>query len=112
MLTDPKYGIKRTYEVLIRGTLDRAETEKILKGVDIGRQEMTRPTRLRVLDKKADSTLVEITLKEGKNREIRRLFEQLGKPVRRLLRTKYGPFKLGNIKPGKWVEIEELPHKL
>lgn len=105
-LTDPKRRVKRTYEVLIAGSLGRAEAQAILRGVDIGRGETSRPLGVRILDAKQDATLVEITLVEGKNREIRRLFERLGRPVLRLVRTKYGPFRLGTIRPGEWVEAE------
>ena len=107
-LTDPKYGVERTYEVLIRGTLGEDEIKRIMKGVDIGCGEKTKPTHLKVINEKEGSALVEITLNEGKNREIRRLFECLGKPVKRLLRTRYGSFRLGTIKPGKWVEIRGI----
>lgn len=104
-LTDPKYGIKRTYEVLIAGHLDSGQVREILKGVDIGRKEISKPSKIKVIGEKDGSTLVEVTLKEGKNREIRRLFEKLGKPVLKLRRTEYGRYKLGNIKPGTWIEV-------
>lgn len=112
MLTDPEFGIERTYEVLIEGVLAQEEAQRILRGIDIGRGERARPVSLKILIRKSDSTLVEVILKEGKNREIRRLFESLGKPVKRLLRTKYGPFKLGDLKPGKWVEVKDIPRNM
>lgn len=112
VLTDPKYGIERTYEVLIGGSLKDEENKRILKGVDIGCREIAKPTHLKILSEKEDGVLIEITLNEGKNREIRRLFECLGKPVKRLVRIKYGPFRLGTIKPGKWIEIKDALSKL
>ena len=112
VLTEPRYNIERTYEVSIKGSLTHEDTTKILSGLDIGRGEKTKPTGVKTLSRGNDSSVVEITLKEGKNREIRRLFEGLGKPVIRLVRTRFGPFKLGSIKPGKWIEINEIPPEI
>jgi 23S rRNA pseudouridine2605 synthase len=112
VLTDPSYKIDRTYEVLITGHLTDDDIEKVLKGMDIGRGEKTQPISLKILSKNDDSSWVEISLKEGKNREIRRLFEALNRPVKRLIRTKFGPFNLGSIKPGKWNEFCEIPPEI
>ena len=108
LLTEPRYKISRTYEVLITGQITPKEIEAVLNGIDIGRGDRTEPTGLKILSKNDDSTWVEISLKEGKNREIRRLFEALNKPVKRLIRTKFGPFKLGSLKPGKWIELKKI----
>ena len=105
VLTEPRYKISRTYEVLITGHLTDNDIEKSLKGIDIGRGEKAQPTSLKIMTKNNNSTWVEVCLKEGKNREIRRLFEALDRPVKRLIRTKFGPFSLGAIKPGKWHEF-------
>jgi len=109
ILTDPCYQISRNYEVLIAGEINEKDIENALKGVDIGRGEITRPISLKIMVKNDDSTWVRVMLKEGKNREIRRLFEALNRPVKRLIRTDFGPFKLGSIKPGKWIELKEIP---
>lgn len=109
ILTEPRYQISRTYEVLVAGNITEIDTENILNGVDIGRGEISRPTGLKIRAKNADSTWVEVRLKEGKNREIRRLFEALNRPVKRLIRTDFGPFRLGSIEPGKWIELKEIP---
>ena len=112
VLTDPHYKINRTYEVLITGHITDKDIEKVLKGIDIGRGEKTQPTSLKILSKNEDSAWVEVSLKEGKNREIRRLFEALNRPVQRLIRTRFGPFNLGHIKSGKWHEFEEIPPEI
>lgn len=109
ILTEPRYKIERTYQVMITGQISQEDIINILKGVDIGHNEKSYPKGLKILSKNDDSTWVEISLKEGKNREIRRLFEALSRPVKRLIRTKYGPFSLGSIKPGKWIEINGIP---
>ncbi len=112
VLTDPRYDIERTYEVLITGSLAREEMLKIPKGIDIGRGETARPKNIKVLTCNDDSTLIEITLTEGKNREIRRLFQCLGRDVKRLKRIRFGPFKLGDLKPGKWIEVRDISLKI
>jgi len=112
VLTDPRYKIDRTYEVLITGHLTDSDIDKVLKGMNIGRGEKTQPIILKILSKNDDSTWVRISLKEGKNREIRRLFEALNRPVKRLIRTKFGPFNLGSVKPGKWNEFREIPPEI
>ena len=103
-LTEPKFQIKRTYEVWVQGVLEVEDTRKISTGLDIGRGERSQPARFKILTS-AEVSRGEIKLTEGKNREVRRIFEVLGKPVVRLLRTAYGPFTLGSLKEGQWKEI-------
>jgi pseudouridine synthase len=113
ILTDPSYQIDRTYKVLINGHITEAEISDIIKkGMDIGRGQKTKPTSLKIGLKNDDSTWVEVSLKEGKNREIRRLFEALNRPVIRLIRTSFGPFKLGSIASGRWIELKEIPPEI
>lgn len=110
ILTDPRYKINRTYEVQIAGDLKDEDIEKILKkGIDIGNGVKAHPTSLKILSKIDFSTWVEVCLEEGKNREIRRMFRALNRHVKRLIRTKYGPFKLGSIGPGRWIELDKIP---
>lgn len=112
VLTEPRYKIERTYKVLITGHISQEEIANILKGVDIGRNERSQPISLKIAAKNDDSTWVEVSLKEGKNREIRRLFEALNRPVQRLIRTKFGSFNLGPIEPGKWIELNKIPPEI
>ena len=105
-LTDPKNNVPRTYEVLIDGVITEEDLESIRKGTEIGRGETTRPATIKILNQDSSSTYVKITLTEGKNREIRRLFESLEKKVIRLIRIQFGHYKLGNIPVGMWHEIK------
>ncbi|HUV08024.1 MAG TPA: pseudouridine synthase [Spirochaetia bacterium] len=101
-LADPKFEVPRSYLVTLDGPLSAEETAEILRGVDIGRGEVCRPRKVRIIGETPKSVTVELTLAEGMNREIRRLFKSLGKRVLRLVRTRFGPFELGSLKPGKW----------
>ena len=104
-LTEPAFQVSRTYEVWIQGRLTQADRGEITHGMDIGRGEHTRPARLKVLKEDLPVSHLEITLTEGKNRAVRRMFESLGKPLTRLLRTRFGVFSLGTLCPGAWKEI-------
>lgn len=112
VLTEPRFKIERTYEVLIDGPISNDEILRMLKGVDIGRGEKAQPVSVKILDKKDNCSWVRISLEGGKNREIRRLFERFNKPVKRLIRTKFGPFVLSAIKPGRWIELKEIPPEI
>jgi pseudouridine synthase len=112
VLTDPQYKIKRTYDVSIDGILTQKDIKNILAGIDIGRGEKSRPLSVKITGKDKNSTQVKVVLAEGKNREIRRLFECLKKPVIRLVRTDYGSFLLGSLKPGEWREIDHIPQEI
>ncbi|MBP9865092.1 MAG: rRNA pseudouridine synthase [Candidatus Omnitrophica bacterium] len=107
-LTEPKFQVKRTYEVWVQGALGVEDTKKISVGMDIGQGERSQPARFRILAS-GEVSRGEIKLTEGKNREVRRIFEALGKPVTRLLRTAYGPFVLGSLPEGQWKEIFQSP---
>lgn len=112
ILTEPRYKIERTYEVLADGIISEDDAASMLKGIDIGRGEKAEPVSVKILDMKDGCSRVRVILKGGKNREIRRLFEHFDKPVKRLIRIKYGPFSLGAIKPGKWIELKDIPAEI
>lgn len=112
ILTEPRYKIDRIYEVMIDSAISQDDAAKMLKGVDIGRGEKCEPVSVRILDKKDGRPWVRVTLNGGKNREIRRLFERFSRTVKRLVRTKYGPFNLGAIKPGQWTELKSIPPEI
>ncbi len=105
-LTDPSNKIPRTYIATVDGPLSETDMVKALHGVDIGRGERSRPVNARILKRGERKTIVEITLVEGKNREVRRLCEALGAPVTKLVRTSFGPFRLGDIPSGKWRSFD------
>jgi len=106
-LMHPRYGVEREYAARVRGALRPEETRQLLAGVLIegqpARFESIRPDR----EAEGSNRWYRVVLKEGRNREVRRLFEALGHPVSRLVRLRYGPVKLPpDLAPGRWRELE------
>lgn len=100
-LTHPRYGTQKKYRVTVNGTFTPAQAKSFEKGL-LSEGELLRAEHVRILKSNGSHSLVEIILREGKNREIRRLFEAQGIEVERLQRVQIGPIKLGELPSGKW----------
>lgn len=98
-LTHPSFGIAKTYLAELSGHLSSGELRTLARGVEL-EDGTTAPAKVRVLDRKPGASLVEITVREGKNRQVRRMFEACGHKVQRLVRTSVGPIQLGRLKGG------------
>ena len=103
-LTDPRQGVPRRYLVTVRGELSDDRRQAALNGL-LERGERLRCEALTIQKRSKRESHLEVTLTEGKNREIRRLFKALGHEVTRLRRIQYGPFRLGSLEPGGWKEL-------
>lgn len=102
ILMHPKYELEKVYIVKIKGTSSKEKLRKLLKGVtDEGELLKAINIRLKSADRKAQTAIVEVTLHEGKNRHIRRMMDQLGHPVLKIKREKYGPITLHGLRPGQ-----------
>jgi 23S rRNA pseudouridine2605 synthase len=105
-LMHPRYGLEREYIARIRGALQAYEERKLLQGIPLdgvpARFESVRSDR----ESEGTNRWYRVVLKEGRNREVRRLFEALGHPVSRLVRVRYGPLELpADLAPGRWLEL-------
>lgn len=109
-LTHPRYGITKTYIAHIEGRIERDILERLCKGVYHSGEKL-RATRARLMSANNTSSVVELELKEGKNREVRRLFQAVGFKVVKLIRTKIGSIKLGELPQGKWRVLTETEIK-
>lgn len=105
-LTHPRYGVKKLYRVIVQGRVSAEEMARLVQGVRQGPDRL-RATRARVLEANNTRSLVEVELAEGKNREVRRMFEVLGREVDRLQRLQIGTIKLGELPSGKWRTLTE-----
>lgn len=100
-LSHPRYEIERVYRVWVRGGAGADCARNLRRGVRLEEGEM-RPKRVRVVGTGADRAVLEITLVEGKKREIRRMVAACGSEVDRLKRVRFGPVCLDDLKPGRW----------
>ncbi|MDE3067360.1 MAG: rRNA pseudouridine synthase [Verrucomicrobiota bacterium] len=100
-LTHPRHGVRKQYLATVAGPVDAAMLGRFTRGVVQG-GETLRAQSARLISTGRARSVVELELAEGKNREVRRLFESQGLALRRLQRTRIGRIKLGELKPGRW----------
>lgn len=105
----PRYGVKKTYSVKLRGRVEPDAIEKVRKGIWLA-EGRTAPAFVKVLKRTSEWSLVTITLNEGKNREVRRVFAAVGYNVLQLRRTHIGTLSDRSLKEGRWRPLlrEEL----
>jgi pseudouridine synthase len=105
-LTHPRHEVDRTYEAHVAGMPDDAAIERLRVGIPLdGRR--TLPAEVLVITKGRrdhDGVLL-ITIREGRNRQVRRMLEAVGHPVQSLKRTRFGPISDRRLKPGDWREL-------
>jgi 23S rRNA pseudouridine2605 synthase len=112
-LTHPRHGVERVYEARVRGVPDRRELDRLAKGITIeGRR--TAPARARLIDAgrvmapaATQQATIELTLREGRKRQVRLMCEAIGHPVIRLRRVRIGPIADTRLKTGHWRELTQ-----
>jgi len=104
ILTHPKFGVEKTYRAMLRGRLTATQVASLQQGMklDDGRSQ---PAQLRVVAARRDASSVDITIHEGRNRQVRRMFEELGHNVLGLTRLRFGPIGLGEMSPGEIRDV-------
>ena len=95
----PATGWTRRYRVRVYGKVDGKALDKLAQGISVDGQHYG-PIKARLDSARKDNTWLTLALKEGKNREVRRILEHLGLQVTRLIRIAYGPFQLGDLEAG------------
>jgi len=105
----PSFEVPKVYVAEIAGVITEATVKRLRKGVAL-EDGPVQPDKVEVLQRGADRSLVRITLHEGRNRIVRRLFDEVGHPVRQLSRIAIGPVRLGDLKLGAVRDLtrEEL----
>lgn len=106
MLTHPRHGVERTYEARVAGMPDADALDRLRTGIPLdGRRTLPAEVTL-VNDRRGDRDGVLIlTIREGRNRQVRRMCEAVGHPVKSLRRIKVGPISDRRLKPGQWREL-------
>ncbi|MDR1806236.1 MAG: rRNA pseudouridine synthase [Clostridium sp.] len=101
----PRAHIAKTYRATVEPALNEEKLAEFAGGMRLSDGERTAPARVNAIDEREGRQILEIVLWEGKNRQIRRMLEQLGTQTLRLKRKQIGPVKLGMLPAGKWREL-------
>jgi pseudouridine synthase len=112
-LTHPRHAVERVYHAIVVGSPAEEDLERLRRGVflDGARTAPAEVRRAGAVDRGARGgsrdqlTKLVITLREGRNRQVRRMCAGIGHPVRKLTRTRMGPIKLGDLRPGQWRDL-------
>lgn len=105
LIMHPASKINKTYRVTVKQDVTDEIAARLSAGLDIGEGDVTQPCQVLILVKEPGRTVMQMTISEGKNRQIRRMCEAVGLEVVRLKRTNVGPVKLSMLAPGKWREL-------
>ncbi len=103
-LLHPRYGVVKEYLVKVRGKVSEEELEQVRKGMDLG-DFKSMPCEAEAVEVGLEYSRIRLRMREGKKRQIRRMFARLGHPVVDLLRIGFGPLRLGRLKEGQWRDL-------
>jgi 23S rRNA pseudouridine2457 synthase len=118
-IADPRHQLAKTYWAQVEGVPDAEALEKLQHGIEL-RDGLTRPAQARLIEpptiwprtppirerKNIPTSWIELTLHEGRNRQVRRMTAAVGYPTLRLVRIAIGPWRLGELAPGQWIEAD------
>lgn len=114
-ITHPKHEVEKTYTVTLKGKVTNEDVEALKKGVIIDEDYRTKPAKVRIMkiDEEKNISRLEIIIHEGKNRQVRKMCESIGKKVLALHRAKIGDINVKDLQIGKWryltkKEVEKL----
>lgn len=124
-IADPRHKLPKTYLVQVEGEPDEAALQRLRGGIDLG-DFVTRPCEVRRANEpdwlwprdppvrfrqSIPTAWLQIVLREGKNRQVRRMTARVGLPTLRLLRVAIGPWRLDGLAPGQWTEVVVPPSR-
>jgi pseudouridine synthase len=109
-LTHPRHGVEKTYQAVVRGVPDRDALDRLARGIPLDGKR-TAPAKVRLVKAFAargrDQALVEVVLREGRNRQVRRMCEAVGHPVEQLRRVRFGPVADAHLALGACRDLTE-----
>jgi pseudouridine synthase len=105
-LTHPRYGHEKKYKVVVEGRISQEALTRWQEGIYMDGRK-TIPAKITVVQQDVSFTRLEIVMREGRKRQIRRVANMLGYPVTQLVREKIGPLTLGSLKPGDWRHLTD-----
>jgi 23S rRNA pseudouridine2605 synthase len=101
-LMHPSRGVPKTYHAKLQGAVPPTALDRLRRGVRLDDGEVTHPADVRLLESQSKHTWLELTIKEGRNRQIHRMGDAIGHPVVKLTRVRYGTLTVEDLAPGKW----------
>jgi 23S rRNA pseudouridine2605 synthase len=108
-LTHPRFEVEKAYVAYLRGQITARQAHMLERGVELDGVR-TSPAQVTVKASEAGKSTARIVLTEGRNRQVRRMFETVGLPVERLVRVQVGSLPLGALRPGKYRKL--MPHEV
>lgn len=100
-LLHPRWKVPKTYLALVDGKPDPCDVKSLIRGIELD-DGPTAPAQVRTMQRRDRTALMEITITEGRKRQVRRMFSAVGHPVIELERVSFGPVELERLKPGTW----------
>jgi 23S rRNA pseudouridine2605 synthase len=108
MLTHPRHGVERSYEARVSGMPDDEALRRLREGIPLdGHRTMPAQAELLNRGKRDRDGLIKLTITEGRNRQVRRMLEAVGHPVKDLMRTRIGSLTDKYLKPGRWRDLTD-----
>jgi len=105
-LTHPRHGVERTYEARVAGMPDRDAIDRLRRGIPLDGHRTLPATVMLVNERRRDGNgLLRITIREGRNRQVRRMCEAVGHPVQTLRRIRFGPLEVRGLGVGQWRDL-------
>ncbi|HHX93796.1 MAG TPA: rRNA pseudouridine synthase [Tenericutes bacterium] len=108
LMTHPRNKIEKTYEAKIKGILSVENLKKLEQGIMLdGKKTLPAQVKIKNIDKKKEYTNVKITLYEGRNHQVKKMFKSVGHKIIKLKRTQFGFLTLGNLIPGEYRKLTQ-----
>ncbi len=107
-LTHPKHEVDKVYVAKVKGVADKKTLLPVTRGMRVEGKKLA-PARFEILsaDVKAQTSIVQLTIHEGRNHQVKNMLKAVGLPVQKLKREKYGELTLGNMRPGEYRELSK-----
>jgi pseudouridine synthase len=100
-ITNPDHKTRKTYQLKTATLLNDEQIDRLRRGIELT-DGPTRPAEVKRLRSSAKRTFLELTITEGRNRQVRRMIDAVGSKVLKLVRTAIGPIRIGDLQIGKW----------
>ena len=105
-VSHPRYDVEKEYRVTIEGKIKESELAVLRKGVVVDGQKMP-PAKVKLLSQDENISKISVVINEGQNRQVRRMFEAIGREIKLLKRVRIGSVRLGGLSRGQWRDLTE-----